>query len=174
MKRASGEFQTVATIHRNPRLFIITSVFELLTCGSPMAYFGKGQSAPPTSGSFRALSPDDTLVVWRLGGISGLIQVGAEFRARGSKRKSLTEQFETGSPEGEGLWKLGGVLAAVDETSLRTASEGGYSETITVDVPEYDCGASSSRKKVLNTSTGPCPGMAPLLVEPAKVKVSLP
>ena len=116
------------------------------------------------------------MVVWWLGGINDLIQVGAEFRARRSKTKFLSEQFQTDSPEGEAVCKLCGVLAVLEETSLRTTSEGRYSETITVDVSEYDCGASSSRNTVLITSTVPCAAMAPLLVGPAsmlaKVKAS--
>ena len=54
------------------------------------------RSAPRTRGSFQASNIGDALVIWRLGGISDLIQFGAEFRTPESKSEFLTEQFQIG------------------------------------------------------------------------------
>jgi DNA invertase Pin-like site-specific DNA recombinase len=76
---------------------------------------GQTTRRPQRDACFRALRAGDTLVVWRLDrlgrSLSDLIRLSAELQARGIHLESLSEGLHTGSPAGQRLWRVFGLLA---------------------------------------------------------------
>jgi len=76
---------------------------------------GKTTQRPQRAACLQALRAGNTLVVWRLDrlgrSLGDLIQLSAELQARGIHLESLSEELHTGSPAGQVLWRLFGLLA---------------------------------------------------------------
>ena len=89
-------------------------------CGQVYEERARGQTTrrPQREACLQALRAGDTLVVWRLDrlgrlgrSLSDLIRLSAGLQARGIHLESLSEGLRTGSPAGQGLWRVFGLLA---------------------------------------------------------------
>ena len=69
------------------------------------------------------LNPGDVLVVWKLDrlgrSLSHLLAIVADLRARGIAFRSLTEQMDTTTPQGELLFSIFGALAQYERALTR-------------------------------------------------------
>jgi DNA invertase Pin-like site-specific DNA recombinase len=69
---------------------------------------------------FKALKGGDTLIVWKLDrlgrSLTDLISLLNDLRARGVNFRSLTEAIDTETRQGRAMWRMVGMLAAVEQS----------------------------------------------------------
>ena len=100
-------------------------------CGQVYEERARGQTTqrPQRDACLRALRAGDTLVVWRLDrlgrSLSDLIRLATELQARGIHLESLSERLHTGSPAGQRLWRLLGLLADFERHLSRERAQVG-------------------------------------------------
>ena len=100
-------------------------------CGQVYEERARGQTTrrPQREACLQVLRAGDTLVVWRLDrlgrSLSDLIGLGAELQARGIHLESLSEGLHTGSPAGQGLWRVFGLLADFERHLSRERAQVG-------------------------------------------------
>jgi DNA invertase Pin-like site-specific DNA recombinase len=84
---------------------------------------GKRDDRPGLAACLKALREGDVLVVWKLDrlgrSLPHLLAIMAELKARGIAFRSLTEQMDTTTPQGELLFSLFGALAQYERALAR-------------------------------------------------------
>ena len=77
----------------------------------------------------KALKDGDTLIVWKLDrlgrSLRDLIAMLDDLRERGVKFRSLTEQIDTETPTGRGMWQMIGVLAELERSLISERTRAG-------------------------------------------------
>ena len=84
---------------------------------------GARDDRPGLAQALAFLQPGDTLVVWKLDrlgrSLSHLLTLINELKERGVQFRSLTEQMDTATPQGELLFSIFGALAQYERSLIR-------------------------------------------------------
>ena len=84
---------------------------------------GSRRVRPGLSACLARLASGDTLVVWKLDrlgrGMLHLMEMVEGFTARGIGFRSLTEEWDTGTPMGKAMFRIGCVFAELERDMIR-------------------------------------------------------
>ncbi len=90
---------------------------------------GATTDRPEFQKCLKKLTKGDSLTVWKLDrlgrSLRDLIMVLDDFKERGIKFRSLTENIETETPTGRAMWQMIGILAELERSQHSSRHRGG-------------------------------------------------
>jgi DNA invertase Pin-like site-specific DNA recombinase len=90
---------------------------------------GATTNRPEFQKCLKKLAPGDSLTVWKLDrlgrSLRDLIIVLDDFKERGIKFRSLTENIDTETPTGRAMWQMIGVLAELERSQIKERTQAG-------------------------------------------------
>ncbi len=90
---------------------------------------GATTNRPEFQKCLKKLAEGDSLIVWKLDrlgrSLRDLIIVLDDFKERGIKFRSLTENIDTETPTGRAMWQMIGVLAELERGQIKERTQAG-------------------------------------------------
>ncbi len=90
---------------------------------------GATTNRPEFQKCLKKLATGDSLTVWKLDrlgrSLRDLIMVLDDFKERGIKFRSLTENIETETPTGRAMWQMIGILAELERSQIKERTQAG-------------------------------------------------